>query len=62
MQLAAQTLGRNSVDWIRIYATRLQQSRPELSAEDVVQVAIRQFQACSHLAPEQAAEQQPLAS
>jgi hypothetical protein len=61
MQLAANMLGRNSVDWIRIFATHLQQSRPELSAEDVVQVAIRQFHASGHLAPEQAAEQ-PLAS
>jgi hypothetical protein len=59
MQLASNMLGRNSVDWIRICATRLQQTRPELSAEDVVQVAIRQFHASGHLAPEQAAEQPP---
>ena len=61
MQLASNMLGRNSVDWIRICATHLQQTRPELSPEDVVQAAIRQFHASSHLAPEQAAEQ-PLAS
>ena len=61
MQLASNTLGRNSVDWIRICATHLQQTRPELSPEDVVQAAIRQFHASGHLAPEQAAEQ-PLAS
>ncbi len=61
MQLASNMLGRNSVDWIRICATHLQQARPELSPQDVVQAAIRQFQSSSHLAPEQAAEQ-PLAS
>ncbi len=59
MQLASNMLGRNSVDWIRICATHLQQTRPELSPEDVVQAAIRQFHSSGHLAPEQAAEQPP---
>lgn len=53
---ARQTLPEASPsEWIRIFATRFARSRPNLSAEDVVALAIREFKACGTMPPEQAA-------
>lgn len=42
-------------EWIRIFATRFALSRPHLSAEDVIALAIREFKAGHEMPPEQAA-------
>lgn len=43
------------VDWMRIFAARLAQQRQELSAEEVIQVAISEFKNSHCLPPEDAA-------
>lgn len=43
------------VDWMRIFAARLAQQRSELSAEQVIQVAISEFRVLHRVAPEEAA-------
>lgn len=43
------------VDWIRIFAARLALQRQELSAEQVIQLAITEFKISHCLAPEDAA-------
>ena len=45
----------DSVDWMRIFATRLARGAPRLSADDVVRAAIAEYARCAHLPPEQAA-------
>ncbi|HSW09272.1 hypothetical protein [Aquabacterium sp.] len=45
------------VDWMRIFAARLAPRRMDLTAEQVVQVAIEEFIASHALPPEQAAAQ-----
>ncbi len=53
---AARTLPDDSPgEWIRIFATWFARSRPNLSAEDVVALAIREFKADHEVSPEQAA-------
>ncbi len=42
-------------DWMRIFAVRFAQRRPELSAEEVVRTAIDEFRCSGHLPPEHAA-------
>lgn len=41
--------------WMRIFAIRLAQRRPDISAEEVVRKAVGEFKACGHLPPEAAA-------
>ena len=43
-------------EWMRIFAIRFAQSRPNLSPEDVIATAIREFKASHALSPEQAVE------
>jgi hypothetical protein len=44
-------------EWMRIFACRLAQARPELDAGAIVQTAVREFPRCQGLPPEVAAQQ-----
>ncbi len=55
MSAPAHDVSSPSVDWMRIFATRLARGAPQLSAAEVVRAAIREYPVCGHLPPEQAA-------
>ncbi len=42
-------------EWMRLFAVRLAQRRPDISADEAVRAAIREFRRSGHLPPERAA-------